>query len=162
MFSFDDDTSEYYETLRILMDRWEYEIVEFKEAKGQYSIDKLGQYFSAISNEANLREKQYGWFIMGVSEKGIRHPVGTAFKQGDSSLLEKLKYEISSDTTDAISFLDIIELHPEFEGKNYRVLMFKIPAAAAAATAIITIAIITFFIIFVLRYIYYMFLSFKK
>lgn len=69
MFFFNDDTTEYYETLRVLMERWEYEIVEFKEAKGQYSTEKLGQYFSAISNEANLREKQFGWFILGVSEK---------------------------------------------------------------------------------------------
>ena len=131
MFFFDDDTTEYYEALRVLMERWEYEIVEFKEAKGQYSTEKLGQYFSAISNEANLREKQFGWFILGVSEKGDKHPVGTAYKQGSPSLLEKLKYEIALSTTDGISFLDIIELYPEYEGKQHRVLMFKIPAAAA-------------------------------
>ena len=131
MFFFNDDTTEYYETLRVLMERWEYEIVEFKEAKGQYSTEKLGQYFSAISNEANLREKQFGWFILGVSEKGDKHPVGTAYKQGSSSLLEKLKYEIALSTTDGITFLDIIELYPEYEGKQHRVLMFKIPAAAA-------------------------------
>lgn len=134
MFFFYDDTDdrlEYYETLRVLMERWESEIVEFKEAKGQYSTDKLGQYFSAISNEANLREKQYGWFILGVSEKGEKHPVGTAFKQGDPTLLEKLKYEIGLSTTDGITFLDILELFPEYEGEKFRVLMFKIPAAAA-------------------------------
>ncbi len=131
MFLFGEDTTEYYETLRVLMERWEYEIVEFKEAKGQYSTDKLGQYFSAISNEANLREKQFGWFILGVSEKGEKHPVGTAYKQGDSSLLENLKYEIALNATDGISFLDIIELYPEYQGRNYRVLVFKIPAAAA-------------------------------
>ena len=67
------DKTEYYETLHVLMERWENEIVEFKEAKGQYSTDKLGQYFSAISNEANLREKQYGWFILGVSEKSDKY-----------------------------------------------------------------------------------------
>lgn len=126
-----DDKMEYYETLKGLMDRWEYEIVEFKEAKGQYSTDKLGQYFSAISNEANLKEKQYGWLIFGISEKENKHPVGTAYKQGNPSLLEKLKHEIAQSTTDGISFLDIIELYPKYEGKSYRVLMFKIPAAAA-------------------------------
>lgn len=125
------DKTEYYETLHVLMERWENEIVEFKEAKGQYSTDKLGQYFSAISNEANLREKQYGWFILGVSERSDKYPVGTAFKYGDISLLEKLKYEVAQSTTDGIHFLDIIELFPEYEGKNHRVLMFKIPAAAA-------------------------------
>ena len=50
--------AEYYETLASLMERWEHEIVEFKEAKGQYSEDKIGQYFSAISNEANLKGQQ--------------------------------------------------------------------------------------------------------
>ncbi len=49
---------EYYEILENLMERWEYEIVEFKEAKGGYDTDKIGRYFSAISNEANLRQQQ--------------------------------------------------------------------------------------------------------
>ena len=52
--------ADYYERLSELMERWENEIVEFKEAKGQYSEDKIGQYFSAISNEANLKNQQYG------------------------------------------------------------------------------------------------------
>lgn len=33
--------AEYYELLISLMERWEYEIVEFKEAKGQYSEDNI-------------------------------------------------------------------------------------------------------------------------
>lgn len=37
--------AEYYEILQDLMERWEYEIVEFKEAKGGYNEDKIGQYF---------------------------------------------------------------------------------------------------------------------
>jgi ATP-dependent DNA helicase RecG len=32
----------------------ENEWVEFKEAKNDYSFDKLGRYFSALSNEAAL------------------------------------------------------------------------------------------------------------
>ena len=54
---------EYYEILEDLMERWEHEIVEFKEAKGGYDTDKIGLYFSAISNEANLRNQQYGWLV---------------------------------------------------------------------------------------------------
>lgn len=123
--------AEYYEALRQLMVRWEYEIVEFKEAKGGYNEDKIGQYFSAISNEANLKGQQYGWFILGVSEKEEKYPVGTSFKSGDSMLLEKFKYEISKNTTDGMTFLDIIELCPAYDGKRCRVLMFKIPAAVA-------------------------------
>ncbi len=123
--------AEYYETLSDLMERWENEIVEFKEAKGQYSEEKIGQYFSAISNEANLKNQQYGWFILGVSEQNNKYPVGTSFKQGPPSLLEKFKYDISRETTDGITFLDIIELYPVYEGMVRRVLMFKIPAAVA-------------------------------
>lgn len=126
-----DGFTEYYETLSNLMERWEYEIVEFKEAKGQYSEDKIGQYFSAISNEANLAGRQYGWFVLGISEHGEKHPVGTSFKQGDPSLLEKFKYTISKGTTDGMTFLDVVELYPEYNGKPHRVLMFKIPAAVA-------------------------------
>ena len=132
-FDYDKSASnaEFYETLSNLMERWEYEIVEFKEAKGQYSEDKIGQYFSAISNEANLKNQQYGWFVLGVSEDKKKHPVGTSFKKGDPSLLEKYKYEISKDITDGMTFLDVIELYPVYEGSPKRVLMFKIPAAVA-------------------------------
>ena len=114
VFDYDESfqQAEYYELLNVLMERWETEIVEFKEAKGGYSEDKIGQYFSAISNEANLKNQQYGWFVLGVSEEHTKHPVGTSFKKGDPSLLEKFKYEISKSTTDAMSFLDIIELEP--------------------------------------------------
>ena len=133
VFDYDESfqQAEYYELLNVLMERWETEIVEFKEAKGGYSEDKIGQYFSAISNEANLKNQQYGWFVLGVSEEHTKHPVGTSFKKGDPSLLEKFKYEISKSTTDAMSFLDIIELEPIYQGKKCRVLMFKIPAAVA-------------------------------
>ena len=34
---------EYYEILEMLMERWEFEIVEFKEAKGGYDTDKIGR-----------------------------------------------------------------------------------------------------------------------
>lgn len=125
------EKAEYYEILQDLMERWEYEIVEFKEAKGSYSEDKMGQYFSAISNEANLKQQQFGWCILGVSESKEKHPVGTSFKQGNPSLLEKFKYEIAKETTDGMTFLDIIELFPIYEGEKCRVLMFKIPAAVA-------------------------------
>ena len=123
--------SEYYEILEMLMERWEYEVVEFKEAKGSYDTDKIGRYFSAISNEANLRQQQYGWLIFGVGEQNkTKQVVGTSFKKGDKSLLERFKYEISRDTANGMTFYDIIEIFPIVNGKEYRVLMFKIPAAA--------------------------------
>lgn len=126
-----DSNAEYYEILQNLIIRWEYEVVEFKEAKGGYNEDKIGQYFSAISNEANLRGQQYGWFVLGVSEQGSKHPVGTSFKAGDAALLERFKYEIGKNTTDGMTFLEIIELFPVYQDSALRVLMFKIPAAVA-------------------------------
>ena len=41
---------------------WESEVVEFKEAGKDYDRNKIGQYFSAISNESNLKGLQHGWF----------------------------------------------------------------------------------------------------
>ena len=38
----------------------ETECIEFKEAKDKFSFDKLGQYFAALSNEANLKQKECG------------------------------------------------------------------------------------------------------
>lgn len=104
---------EYYEILANLMERWEYEVVEFKEAKSSYDTDKIGRYFSAISNEANLRQQQYGWLVFGVSEEDkVKHIVGTAYKKGDRSLLEKFKYEIAKNATNGMTFYDIIEIFP--------------------------------------------------
>ena len=56
----------------------ENEYIEFKEAKENFEIDKLGKYFSAISNEATLKEKQYGWIIFGIHDK-THQVVGTNF-----------------------------------------------------------------------------------
>jgi ATP-dependent DNA helicase RecG len=35
-----------------LITRWEGEVVEFKQAGNDYDTDKIGEYFSALSNEA--------------------------------------------------------------------------------------------------------------
>ncbi len=51
------------------------ECVEFKEAKQNYDFEKLGQYFSALSNEANLKNKRYSWLIFGVTDKLPRQVV---------------------------------------------------------------------------------------
>jgi ATP-dependent DNA helicase RecG len=47
----------------------ETEVVEFKEAKTSYDIEKLGKYFSAISNEANLRGQREGWLLFGINDR---------------------------------------------------------------------------------------------
>lgn len=43
--------------LESLVERWEGEVVEFKRAGNDYSSDKIGRYFSALANEANLRNQ---------------------------------------------------------------------------------------------------------
>lgn len=126
----DIDSRQYAEKLNSLMDNWENETVEFKEAKSSYDTDKIGRYFSALSNEANLKQLQCGWLVFGVSEDNEKHLVGTHYKEGDRTLLEKFKGEISKGVTGNASFDDIIELSLVAEGKTFRVLMFRIPAAA--------------------------------
>jgi ATP-dependent DNA helicase RecG len=112
-----------YETFDNLRYHCENEVVEFKKAENSFSFDELGKYFSALSNEANLRDKDFAWLVFGVHDK-TREILGTSYKNGMKSL-QKLKYDLSQHTTDRNTFRDIYEL--EVEGK--RVLMFQIPAA---------------------------------
>lgn len=49
--------------VRRLLADVETEIVEYKEAKQNFTSEKLGQYFSALSNEANLRKAECGWLL---------------------------------------------------------------------------------------------------
>ena len=55
--------------LNELIKNFENECVEFKRAENDFNIDKLGKYFSAISNEATLKNKQYGWIVFGIDDK---------------------------------------------------------------------------------------------
>ena len=112
-----------------LIDNWENEIIEFKEAENDFDQHKIGQYFSAFSNEANLRGLQYGWLVFGVRNKD-RTIVGTGYR--DTQGLNTLKHEISANTTNGISFIDIYEVYPVVDGVAKRVVMFQIPAAITA------------------------------
>lgn len=101
----------------------ETEWLEFKEAKNNFDFKELGRYFSALSNEANLQGRRYGWLIFGVRDKP-REIIGTRFRENRADL-DHLKSEIADHTTGNISFIEIYELLLP-EG---RVLMFQIPAA---------------------------------
>ena len=57
--------------INLLRLKAETEIVEFKEAKTNYDFNKLGKYFSALSNEANLKGKNCGWLLFGINDKRI-------------------------------------------------------------------------------------------
>lgn len=115
--------------LERLIRNWETEVVEFKEAGKDYDKNKIGQYFSAISNEANLKNLQHGWLVFGVRNKD-KMIVGSDYR--NSKGLDALKYEISTGTTGGISFIDIYEVFPVIEGEKKRVILFQIPAAATA------------------------------
>lgn len=101
----------------------ENEIVEFKEAKSSYDFNRLGKYFSALSNEANLKGRPFAWLVFGIENK--KHSiVGSQFRTIRKDL-DSLKSEIANKTTNRITFIDIYELHEP----NGRVVMFQIPAA---------------------------------
>ena len=101
----------------------ENEIVEFKEAKSNYDFTKLGKYFSALSNEANLKGKPFGWLVFGIEDK--KHNIVGSIYRSKRKDLDSLKGEMANKTTNRISFIDIHEVNLP-EG---RVVMFQIPAA---------------------------------
>src|ERR1035437_1448296 len=98
-FFFDLDKNDpNYEQLLLLnnlIERFENELVEFKEANNDYDKNKIGKYVSAISNEANLRGQQFGWLIFGVRNKD-KKIIGSNYRQ--KSGLDKLKQEIADGT----------------------------------------------------------------
>lgn len=113
----------YIEIFKRLWEHSESEVVEFKKAEYNFDIDELGRYFSALSNEANLRERESAWIVFGVWDKEHRI-VGTNFKNGEVAL-NKLKQDMSQHTTDNLIFREIVPV--EIEDK--RVLLFKVPAS---------------------------------
>ena len=130
-FNFDpkDQQSDLFQMLSSLIENWENEVVEFKAADNNYDRDKIGQYFSAISNEANIKGLQYGWLVFGVRNKD-KAIIGTNYR--NTAGLETLKHEISTGTTGGISYIEIYEIYPVVNGEKKRVIMFQIPAAATA------------------------------
>lgn len=101
----------------------ETEIVEFKEAKSTFDFSKLGKYFSALSNEANLKNCACAWLIFGVEDKGHRI-VGTQYRPVRKDL-DSLKVEIANKINNRLTFVEIYEL----QQPDGRVIMFQIPSA---------------------------------
>lgn len=96
-------------------------MVEFKTAESGFSFKEIGQYFSALSNEANLRGKKEGWLFFGITnDKEVK---GTAYRKDGG--LQHLKQEIVGKTNERLTFYDIYEF--QYEGK--RVIAFQIPPA---------------------------------
>jgi len=112
------------ETLDYLRSQgFENEVLEFKEAKNSYEFKKIGKYFSALSNEANLMGKDNAWLVFGIkdSDKSI---VGSNFRLNPADL-QSLKAEIASKTTHRITFKDIHVVNTD----QGRVVLFQIPPA---------------------------------
>lgn len=71
-------------------------MVEFKKAESNFDFDDLGKYFSALSNEANLRGLPFAWLVFGYDEK--KHEIiGTSYKDGEGAL-NKLKHDFTNHT----------------------------------------------------------------
>jgi ATP-dependent DNA helicase RecG len=107
----------------LLAQGFENEVIEFKEAKNGYDFNKIGKYFSALSNEANLNAKAVAWLVFGIKDID-KSFVGTKFRTNLADL-HSLKAEIANHTTNRITFR---EIHVVNNAKG-RVLLFEIPAA---------------------------------
>lgn len=109
------------EKIVALIDSFENEVAEFKEARSNFSFNDIGKYFSALSNEANLRGLPEAWLIFGISDR--KEFVGTEFrKQGG---LQNLKRELVNGTNERLTFMEIYELSMN----GSRVIAFQIPPA---------------------------------
>ena len=100
----------------------ETEWVEFKEAKNNCNFDDIGKYFSALSNEANLKNRPDGWLVFGANKS--QQIVGTNYRK-DKNSLNQLKHEIASHTNNHITFIEIHELIQP----DGRVILFQVPPA---------------------------------
>ena len=101
----------------------ESEWLEFKAAKNNFHFDSLGKFFSALSNEANLKKKDNAWLIFGIHDK-TRNIEGSNYRPNRGHL-DSLKSEIANHTNGRITFIEIHELNFS-EG---RVILFQIPPA---------------------------------
>jgi len=98
----------------------ETEVLEFKEAKNQFDKNKLGKYFSALSNEANLKGKNLAWLLFGVNND--KKNVGTNINDRQ---LNEYKQEISNNTSPTLGFISIHKINTKY-GKA---LILEIPPA---------------------------------
>lgn len=118
-----------YEELNTILDNlienWEDEVTEFKQAKNDYSTSDIGKYFSALANEANLREIPNGWLVFGVNNKS-RSVVGTDYRE-DYERLQSLKMQIAENTEPSITFREIHLINDN--DPSQRVILLDIPVA---------------------------------
>ena len=100
----------------------ENEVVEFKEAKNNFDFRNLCKYFSALSNEANLKNKNNAWLLFGVSNQKVI--VNSQYRKQRKDL-ESLKHEVAKQINNNLTFIEIHELNTA----QGRVILFQIPPA---------------------------------
>lgn len=108
---------------RLISMTHETEVVEFKRAENTFSDTDLGKYFSALSNEANLKGLEKAWLVFGV-DNDTHNLTDTHYKTSRASL-DDVKKKIADQTTSRLTFDEIYD----FEREGKRVVMFEIPAA---------------------------------
>ena len=123
------DKSSIISVIQRLYSEFETEILELKQADNSFKVRDLGVYFSALSNEANLKGKPCALLIFGIGDNGailgtsyMREP---GFPEIKSKGLQRLKRAVAEQTNNRITFREIHEL--DLDGK--RIVVFEIPPA---------------------------------
>lgn len=113
--------AELMDLLHRLLKKGECETVEFKRDHTEKRVNEIADYFSGLSNQANIDKEEAAWLVYGVEDKN-HTVVGTDFLL-DRKRLDSFKLQIHNLT--GFSFRSINELsHP-----NGRVLILEIPPA---------------------------------
>ena len=86
----------------------ESEVLEFKEAQNQFDKDKLGRYFTALSNEANLKNERSAYIILGVDNS--KNILGTNISDKQ---LNQYKLEIANHTSPTLNFIKAERIQTE-------------------------------------------------
>ncbi|MDM8560961.1 transcriptional regulator [Thiotrichales bacterium HSG14] len=122
------DEQKLFDLLSQLCASSENEVVEFKEAKNQYDFSKLGKYFSALSNEANLLNQNEAWLMVALKYFD-KSKASTPYRLQPGNL-QRLKSEIAAQTN-GLTFRKSYELnYPDEKGRGKKkVYLFNIPPA---------------------------------
>ena len=108
----------------------ESEWVEFKMNKGSVTDEVIGEYISAMSNGATIKNKPFGYLIWGV-ENGTHEIKGTNFRfsQAKHGGNQELELFLRLNLYPKINF----EIY-EFVYQSFPVTLLRIPAAKAEPT----------------------------
>ncbi len=109
--------------LERLIDTWENEVIEFKHAGNDFKTDRIGEYYSALSNEANLRSIESAWLVFGIENRS-RKITGSDYR-ADPERLQSTKMQIADDTEPSVTFRNIYDIVTP----GGRVILFEIPPA---------------------------------